>query len=148
MKKQEFEKRFRSLRFTLLSLVVILGLLMWLTWIYYSNPGVLTPDEPIIPSDEMVIAEASTNELVDGPHKALVVANCSGCHSLRLVTQNRASREGWKNMIRWMQKTQNLRDLGEYESKILDYLSENYAPATQGRRANLEVSEWYELEED
>lgn len=75
----------------------------------------------------------------------LVRQNCTACHSPKLVTQNRATREGWKKMIRWMQQTQNLWDLGENEPKILDYLAKNYAPKASGRRAQLDITEWYEI---
>jgi len=37
-----------------------------------------------------------------------VIANCTGCHSAKLIIQNRATREGWVKVIRWMQETQNL----------------------------------------
>ena len=36
-----------------------------------------------------------------------VRANCLGCHSSLLITQNRATRDGWLSTIRWMQETQN-----------------------------------------
>ncbi len=77
----------------------------------------------------------------------LVIANCTGCHSSKLVIQNRATREGWKNMIIWMQTTQNLWDLGTSEEKILTYLARHYASKEQGRRKQLANIEWYELEE-
>jgi len=53
-------------------------------------------------------------------------------------------------MIRWMQETQNLPDLGEKEAPILDYLAEHYAPEDTGRRPNLDLAsiEWYILELD
>lgn len=76
-----------------------------------------------------------------------VKATCTACHSAKLVTQNRASREGWKAMIEWMQETQGLWQLGKAEDRILDYLAANYAPEEIGRRANLEEIEWYILEE-
>lgn len=34
-----------------------------------------------------------------------VIAHCTRCHSSQLVLQNRATREGWSDMIRWMQET-------------------------------------------
>ncbi len=77
----------------------------------------------------------------------LVAANCLGCHSGKLIAQNRASREGWKNLIRWMQKTQKLWDLGSNEDAILDYLEKNYAPEKSGRRAPLKNIQWHLLEE-
>ncbi|WP_306642884.1 hypothetical protein [Sanyastnella coralliicola] len=76
-----------------------------------------------------------------------VKVTCLACHSAKLVTQNRADRDGWKKMIRWMQETQNLWDLGPNEDIILDYLAKNYAPEQEGRRANLKDIEWYVLED-
>ena len=75
----------------------------------------------------------------------LVKVVCTACHSAKLVTQNRATREGWEQMIRWMQETQKLWDLGASEDKILDYLATHYAPENKGRRAQLQVKEWYEI---
>lgn len=88
--------------------------------------------------------------LVAAPGWELVRGNCTGCHSAKLITQNRASREGWQSMIRWMQETQGLWDLGENEASILEYLATNYAPKEEGRRAKLDVEniEWYVLNLD
>lgn len=81
-----------------------------------------------------------------------VSANCTVCHSAKLITQNRASREGWSQMIDWMQETQGLWDLGKDRTIILDYLAKHYKPLEKGRRENIDVAEieWYilELEED
>ena len=62
-----------------------------------------------------------------------------------MVTQNRATREGWLDMIRWMQKEQKLWDLGANEAAILDYLAKYYGPEDKGRRQNLEIEDWYEI---
>lgn len=77
-----------------------------------------------------------------------VRATCTACHSAKLVTQNKATRDGWKKMIRWMQETQGLWELGDQEAGILDYLAANYAPEASSRRANLDMDaiEWYILE--
>ena len=75
----------------------------------------------------------------------IVIRTCGACHSLDLVTQNKADRKGWKDIIVWMQETQGLWDLGATEDVILTYLAKNYAPVDEGRRRNLEVTEWYEL---
>ena len=56
----------------------------------------------------------------------LVVANCGGCHSTKLVSQNRMSSANWVNTIRWMQEKQGMWALGENEQKIVSYLSRNY----------------------
>ncbi|TXB63320.1 hypothetical protein FRY97_09840 [Phaeodactylibacter luteus] len=77
-----------------------------------------------------------------------VRATCTACHSAKLVTQNKATRDGWKTMIVWMQETQGLWDLGDKEAEILDYLAANYAPEESSRRANLDMDaiEWYILD--
>lgn len=85
--------------------------------------------------------------LHDDPNLKLVIATCTTCHSAKLITQNKATRPGWKAMIKWMQKTQGLPDLGSSEPKILDYLAKYYAPTETGRRKNLDVEaiEWFVL---
>ena len=85
--------------------------------------------------------------LIIGPGFNLVKTNCLGCHSGKLITQNKASRATWKETILWMQETQNLWDLGENEPAILDYLAKHYAPGKAGRRLPLQDIEWYELQE-
>ena len=66
----------------------------------------------------------------------LVLGNCIACHSPKLVTQQRGTREQWLHMIRWMQEKQNLWQFEpEVEDKILTYLSENYPPREDQRRA-------------
>ena len=63
----------------------------------------------------------------EGPGRDLVVAHCTACHSGELVQQNRATREGWREIIHWMQKTQNLWRLEpQVEEGILDYLETRY----------------------
>ena len=74
-------------------------------------------------------------------------ATCTACHSAKLVTQNRATYQGWKDMLTWMQQTQGLWDMGENEELILNYLAKNYAPEEKGRRANLENIQWYKLDQ-
>lgn len=88
--------------------------------------------------------------LVYAPGFDLVKANCTVCHSAKLVTQNRANREGWIQMIEWMQETQGLWDLGENQDRIVHYLASHYAPEEKGRRENLNLKEveWYILNLD
>lgn len=76
--------------------------------------------------------------LLQAPGFAMVAANCTGCHSARLITQNRGDRDHWQAMIRWMQATQNLWPLDPLvEDQILGYLATNYGAASGGRRAPL-----------
>ena len=66
----------------------------------------------------------------------LVRANCVGCHSARLITQQSGSESHWLGLIRWMQKKQNLWQFEpETEQKIISYLAENYPPQADRRRA-------------
>lgn len=101
----------------------------------------------VIPDDNRIEngIDVATGFVAEGDYM-LVKTQCTSCHSSKLVLQNRATREGWKEMIKWMQETQKLWDLGENEPKILDYLAKHYAPEDQGRRVALKVEEWYELE--
>jgi len=81
------------------------------------------------------------------PNLKLIIGSCTSCHSAKLITQNRATRQGWKSMIDWMQETQGLNDLGDNEPVILDYLAKYYSPVEVGRRENLDIEaiEWYIL---
>ncbi|PHK97769.1 hypothetical protein CGL56_14880 [Neolewinella marina] len=88
--------------------------------------------------------DADTGLIAEGDY-LLVKGNCLACHSAKLVTQNRATREGWLEMIHWMQEKQGLWDLGEQEGPILDYLATYYAPEESGRRPPLGDIEWYIL---
>ncbi|WP_194776119.1 cytochrome C [Pararhodonellum marinum] len=99
---------------------------------------------PIIgPIEEGIHVETG---LIAGEGLTAVIANCTNCHSAKLVTQNRFTAEGWIRVIRWMQETQDLWDLGTNEELIVAYLAKYYAPEELGRRKQLKVDEWYELE--
>ena len=68
----------------------------------------------------------------------LVRANCTSCHSAKLVTQQRGSAQQWLTMIHWMQKKQNLWAFDpDTEDRIITYLAENYPPSDAQRRAAL-----------
>ena len=83
----------------------------------------------------------ATTGLVKNPGWELVRIHCGGCHSHALVTGQRADRQTWLDMIRWMQATQNLWQFPpETEAQILDYLAANYPPAPNRRRAPIPPS--------
>jgi hypothetical protein len=66
----------------------------------------------------------------------IVRANCIACHSPKLITQQRGSAAQWLNMIRWMQKKQNLWQFApDIEDRIIAYLADNYPPQDDRRRA-------------
>jgi hypothetical protein len=153
---------YRSFQYLLLAVrvyfMVLIGAFVYLlaggsldSWWQPEAAAVVQPQQPGPTALE-------PEEVKDGIHLATglvyaegfeqVRATCTACHSAQLVTQNRATRAGWKSMIEWMQATQGLWELGEQEATILDYLAKHYAPEETGRRAPLEVAaiEWYLLE--
>lgn len=85
--------------------------------------------------------------LKEGVGMIETIQNCTACHSAKLVIQNRMDRERWIATIRWMQKTQNLWDLGANEEIIVNYLVTHYPPGKKGRREALTDIEWYDLKE-
>ena len=89
-------------------------------------------------------AETVTDEetgLIVAPGFEQVKKTCTVCHSAMLITQNKADRDGWLEMIRWMQSKQGLQELEpDVENRILDYLSSNYGPTEASRRPPLDVT--------
>jgi len=86
------------------------------------------PDGAVDPESGLVVA----------PGWELVRSLCYSCHSLRLVTGQRADRQTWLEMIRWMQETQGLFVLPRHiEDQILDYLASAYGPVSAQRRPPL-----------
>ncbi len=66
----------------------------------------------------------------------LVRANCTACHSAKLITQQRGSAQQWLDLIRWMQAKQNLWQFEPaVEERIIAYLTEFYPPDADRRRA-------------
>jgi hypothetical protein len=124
----------------------------------YQNQPVAMEEKAYQPGSGGGAGGMDKNEVVDGIHVEtgliyaegfdIVRGTCTACHSAKLVTQNRATKEGWTEMIRWMQASQGLWDLGANEPVILNYLATNYAPKDIGRRASLDVEaiEWYVLD--
>ncbi len=112
---------------------------------------ILKPEEiqlaEIKTSDDNFQNEVSTDHgLPQSEGFELIQGQCSGCHSLKLVAQNKLTRQGWKDLIVWMQQEQNLWDLGDLEEPILDYLEANCSPKRGGRRKTLPKPEWYALD--
>ena len=107
------------------------------------------PETTTASINDSIKIDASTGLIID-EHLALVKANCTGCHSTKLIQQHRFTREGWVGKIRWMQQYHNLWKLGESEKLILDYLEKHYSPQSVSnqiptRRAPLKNIEWYKL---
>ena len=64
----------------------------------------------------------------------LIKPNCTQCHSERLLIQQQLDRKDWLKAIRRMQSKENLWDLGDAESKILDYLSTYYGVSDRSKK--------------
>jgi hypothetical protein len=123
--------------------------------LFDAKPEIVQIDSTLFEEEYIPITTLDSADIEEGIHVPTglivdvgcqeVMSACGACHSLNLVTQNRATRDGWKDIIVWMQETQKLWDLGIQEEVILDYLAKNYAPENSGRRKNLEDIEWYRL---
>ena len=159
MMKKELNKRLKIFSVVMATLLmVVVFLILGVLYLQSDNslPFQIKEEEEKSVPEKMVQVEED-EEIAGGVHVGtglvageglnLVIANCTGCHSAQLITQNRATEEGWVRVIRWMQETQNLWELGENEEAIVDYLAKYYAPEKKGRRAPLSDIEWYELEE-
>lgn len=151
------QKKVWLLGFTVLVLAIVALLL------FYPKLWIKTPQEN---QKEYVVPTTGINDpshpdydkiengihlrtgFVEGEGLQLVINNCTTCHSAKLVTQNRMSKERWQSTIRWMQETQNLWDLGANEEPIVNYLATHYAHTEKGRRQNLANIEWYNLEDE
>ena len=108
-------------------------------------------------NSRMLASDIDDDRIENGIHLAtglvytddfeLIRGTCTSCHSAQIIIQNRATKEGWTEMIKWMQETQGLWDLGSNEEIIVDYLAEHYSPKDVGRRPNLDMEaiEWYML---
>ncbi|UII78185.1 monoheme cytochrome C [Flagellimonas sp. CMM7] len=151
--ENEFKKQVRGLY---QKLIAAFGLIAFAVFIFIYvalNPSILQnePEETAIitiPEVEGKIENGIhvATGFVDAEGLTEVIQNCTNCHSAKLVTQNRMTKEGWVATIRWMQETQNLWDLGNQEEAIVNYLAINYAPQKKGRREVLTDIEWYSLE--
>ncbi|MDG2288701.1 MAG: hypothetical protein P8K83_02770 [Woeseiaceae bacterium] len=89
----------------------------------------------LLPASALAVDTDEVTGLIKNSGWELIRAHCGGCHSHALVTQQRADRNTWLEIIRWMQTTQNLWQFEpETEAKILDYLAASYPPSLDRRR--------------
>lgn len=112
------------------------------------------PETPVKLNNISVVPADTTKKdpetgLIVDENLYMVKAQCTNCHSTKLITANRFTRDGWKQKIRWMQANHNLWELGDAEKPVLDYLEKNYSPtASVARRAPLKDIKWYKLEQN
>lgn len=97
----------------------------------------------VLLSPELMAADEidKATGLIVNPGWEMVRIHCGGCHSHALVTGQRADRQTWLDIIRWMQETQNLWQFDPAtETRMLDYLAANYPPQPNRRRAPIPPS--------
>ncbi len=159
MKEPKYWKRSRG-AYRILIIISALMVIVAVAAIFFLKEGTTSNDENI-PSNAEYTSVPSTSDdpdqIVDGIHvrtglieaegMMAVVNNCTNCHSAQYVMQNRMDKDRWIATIRWMQKTQNLWDLGENEAIIVNYLVTNYPIINKGRREALSHVEWYDLKD-
>ncbi|MCM4163093.1 MULTISPECIES: monoheme cytochrome C [unclassified Arenibacter] len=158
-KQDNFRKQVKSIYSILVVSFIMVLLIGALGVMYMIDPSVFsykkdTPDSKVVnvspendDRDKIENGIHLRTGLKDGEGLMTVVNNCTNCHSAQLVIQNRMNQERWVETIRWMQKTQNLWDLGPNEKVIVNYLVTNYPPKSKGRREALTNIEWYPLNE-
>lgn len=149
-----FRKQVKEMYSIIVAMTTIITAIIVVCFLYISNPELFANNSTI--ESNYVTKDIEDEDriengihvrtgLVDDDGLMTVVNNCTNCHSAKLVTQNRMNKEQWLATIKWMQKTQNLWDLGTNEAIIVAYLAKNYAPKSKGRRENLSDIEWYTL---
>ena len=107
--------------------------MIWLLWALGCGPEpVAPPKKP--PAPQATLTPVSAVDLLpQGPQRNLVIAQCTSCHSARLIAQNHMSRERWDATLSWMQQTQGLWELApDVREPILDYLAEHFGPVSEG----------------
>ncbi len=76
--------------------------------------------------------------LIVAPGWELVRAHCGTCHAHRMVTSQRGDATFWMNIIRRMERAQNLGPLEAGQARtIVAYLADNYDETQWGRRPPL-----------
>jgi hypothetical protein len=109
------------------------------------QPTVQMPGSSMESRADTLKKDAETGLVID-ENFYMVKAQCTGCHSSKLISANHFTRDGWKQKIRWMQAKHNLWELGDTEKQVLDYLEKYYGPTqVSARRAPLKNIEWYPL---
>ena len=156
MEEKDFKNQVETIYRVVMMTSAMLGAVMLIMGYVLTHPEVLNANEAKEYEAIVKVEEVDPDRVENGIHVSTgfvakdgymkVVQNCTNCHSAKLVTQNRMSKEHWIATIKWMQETQNLWDLGKNEKIIVDYLAKYYAPNKKGRREILNCDDWYELE--
>lgn len=77
------------------------------------------------------VTAAAQDALPDGAGREEVEIYCAACHSLKLVVQQRLSRDAWDETLVWMVEEQAMDPLSQDERKlVLDYLATHFNAKT------------------
>ena len=83
------------------------------------------PESPVRTATLEPSIDPATGFKMTGDWK-LVRGHCTGCHSSKLITQQRGTPQQWLTMIRWMQANQNLWQFDPAtESRFIAFLGDN-----------------------
>lgn len=80
-------------------------------------------EDQSIPIDPVLIEDS-------GGTWKLVRAHCTSCHSSQILKNLQLSRTAWQDVIKRMQEEEGLWDLGDDESKIIEYLATYFGPTS------------------
>lgn len=74
--------------------------------------------------------ERDWDGLPPGPGREEVYYICTGCHSIRMVTQQGLSRSRWDDTLEWMVEEQGMDEIEDVATRslVLDYLTEHFGP--------------------
>src|SRR3984957_2380493 len=70
--------------------------------------------------------------LPDGAGKAIVQKMCVGCHNLKTVTSNHATKEQWSDTVQQM-VSRGADGTDEEIATVIDYLAKNFPPVEKGK---------------
>jgi hypothetical protein len=89
--------------------------------------GLVLAGWELVPAAGRAAAQDDLGGLPKAPGQEEVFYLCNACHSIRLVTQQRLSRQRWDRLLDWMVEEQGMGELApEDRSLILDYLTTYY----------------------
>jgi len=124
----------------------LVGLTLYFNSLYGNMATIIPPASKDIVFADTLKRDSETGLVID-ENLYMVKAQCTSCHSSKLIIANHFTRDGWKQKIRWMQEKHNLWQLGDTEKQVLDYLEKYYSPTQMNaRRAPLKDVKWYKLE--
>ncbi len=113
--------------------------------LFVKNDEKLKPTTEKENNTDSNIIDEETGLIID-TNVELVKVNCTSCHSASLIIYTSVDSTQWHDIIKWMQKTQGLWDLGSNEKPIIEYLSKNYGISHSQNQPDEFINTWYEID--